>query len=54
MPKNVTVLEKMEEKMEPVPFLKKQGASGKLERMPKMEDLQVPFDLQLIIEYYSR
>lgn len=54
MQKNVTVLEKMEEKMEPLPFLKKQGVSGKLERMPKMEDLQVPFDLQLIIEYYSR
>ncbi len=37
-----------------LPFIKKQGLVGKLERMPKMEDIQVPFDLQLIIEYYSR
>jgi len=37
-----------------LPFLKKKGFLGKLERMPKMEDVQVPFDLQLIIEYYSR
>jgi len=37
-----------------LPFLKKQGFIGKLERMPKIEDVQVPFDLQLIIEYYSR
>ena len=37
-----------------LPFLKKKAFLGKLERMPKMEDVQVPFDLQLIIEYYSR
>jgi small subunit ribosomal protein S4 len=54
MQKNPKILEILEEKQETLPFLKKQGVSGKLERMPKKEDLQVPFDLQLIIEYYSR
>jgi small subunit ribosomal protein S4 len=55
MQKNLQVVElaKEEEKVF-LPFLKKQGQLGKLERMPKMEDIQVPFDLQLIIEYYSR
>lgn len=54
MKKNPKILELLEEKQETLPFLKKQGISGKLERLPKKEDLQVPFDLQLIIEYYSR
>jgi small subunit ribosomal protein S4 len=54
MQKNPRILEILEEKQDVLPFLKKQGVSGKLERMPKKEDLQVPFDLQLIIEYYSR
>jgi small subunit ribosomal protein S4 len=35
-------------------FLSKNKASGKLLRLPKREDVQVPFDTQLIIEYYSR
>ncbi len=52
--KNPRILELAEEKVEVLPFLKKQGSVGKLVRMPKKEDLQVPFDLQLIIEYYSR
>jgi small subunit ribosomal protein S4 len=51
---NKIVLETNEEKAEVLPFLDKKGLSGKLVRMPKTEDLQVPFDLQLIIEYYSR
>lgn len=54
MQKNARVLEAMEETKDILPFLKKQGFSGKLIRMPKKEDLQMPFDLQLIIEYYSR
>lgn len=54
MQKNPKILEILEEKQDVLPFLKKQGVAGKLERMPKKEDLQVPFDLQLIIEYYSR
>ncbi len=54
MQKNPKILELLEENQEALPFLKKQGFSGKLERMPKKEDVQVPFDLQLIVEYYSR
>ncbi|OGH24329.1 MAG: 30S ribosomal protein S4 [Candidatus Levybacteria bacterium RIFCSPLOWO2_01_FULL_39_24] len=53
--KNPQVLALLEEKDKIIiPFLKRQGTSGKLVRMPKKEDVQVPFDLQLIIEYYSR
>jgi small subunit ribosomal protein S4 len=37
-----------------LPFLKREGTAGKLLRMPKKEDLTLPFDPQLIIEYYSR
>ena len=53
--KNVQVLSLLEEKDKVIiPFLKRQGLVGKLVRMPKKDDVQVPFDLQLIIEYYSR
>jgi small subunit ribosomal protein S4 len=54
MQSNKVILETNKEKEEVLPFLNKKGLSGKLVRMPKTEDLQVPFDLQLIIEYYSR
>jgi small subunit ribosomal protein S4 len=53
--KNVQVLALLEDSNRvAVPFIKKEGLSGKLLRMPKKDDVQVPFDLQLIIEYYSR
>jgi small subunit ribosomal protein S4 len=52
--KNPLVLQAMEEKTEFVPYVVRKGASGKLLRLPKKEDLEVPFDTQLIIEYYSR
>jgi small subunit ribosomal protein S4 len=53
--KNPAVAELLNDKeLQVLPFIKKQGVSGKLVRMPKKEDLVVPFDLQLIIEYYSR
>jgi len=53
--KNVQVLALLEEKDKVVvPFLKKDGLSGKLLRMPKKDDIIPPFDLQLIVEYYSR
>jgi small subunit ribosomal protein S4 len=53
--KNPQVVELLSNKeMLLLPFIKKQGVSGKLVRMPKKDDLVVPFDLQLIIEYYSR
>jgi len=54
--KNVQILKLLEEEKDKVmvPFLKRQGLLGKLLRIPKKDDIQVPFDLQLIIEYYSR
>ena len=53
--KTPAVIEKMEEKdIQLLPFLVKKGDVGKLLRFPKKEDLQVPFNLQLIFEYYSR
>jgi len=52
--KNPQVLQAIEEKTSTLPFIKKEGIYGKLIRMPKREDIQLPFDLQLIVEYYSR
>ncbi len=53
--KNPQIVELLNDKeIKILPFIKKEGVSGKLLRMPKKEDLEVPFDLQLIIEYYSR
>ena len=52
--KNPAVLQAMEENKDLLQYVKREGASGKLLRMPKREDLEVPFNIQLIIEYYSR
>ena len=53
--KNPQVLKLLEEKDKIIlPFLDRKGIAGKLTRMPKREDIQFPFDLQMIIEYYSR
>jgi small subunit ribosomal protein S4 len=52
--KNPLVLQAMEEKKEFVPYVMRKGSVGKLVRIPKKEDLEVPFNTQLIIEYYSR
>lgn len=54
MQKNPQIEKSATEKEETLPFLGKQGLSGKLVRMPKREDVQVLFNTQLIIEYYSR
>lgn len=54
MQNNPKVLELSTQESVIMPFLDKKGLSGKLIRMPKNEDVQVLFDLQLIIEYYSR
>jgi small subunit ribosomal protein S4 len=51
---NPQVLELAKEDHETLPFLQRKAFSGKLLRLPKKDDMQVPFDLQLIIEYYSR
>ena len=37
-----------------IPFLNRNKLSGRLVRMPKKDDLELPFNIQLIIEYYSR
>ncbi|MBI2195683.1 MAG: 30S ribosomal protein S4 [Candidatus Levybacteria bacterium] len=37
-----------------LPFLSRKKDEGVLTRLPKREDIEVPFNLQLIIEYYSR
>jgi len=52
---NPGVLEAIGKKeMQILPFLKREGMSGKVVKMPKREDVEVLFDLQPIIEYYSR
>ncbi|MCL5019426.1 MAG: 30S ribosomal protein S4 [Patescibacteria group bacterium] len=51
---NTVLTKQIEEKTEIAPFLEKKAFSGKLLRMPKRSDVQVLFDTQLIIEYYSR
>ncbi len=52
--KNQLVLQALEERKELLPFIERKGAVGKLMRTPKKDDLEVPFNTQLIIEYYSR
>ncbi len=52
--KNPGVLASLEEEKELLPFVKREGLSGKLVRLPKKEDIQVPFNIRTIIEYYSR
>jgi small subunit ribosomal protein S4 len=42
------------EKKDVLPFLERQGTQGKLLRQPLKPDLEVLFNTQLIIEYYSR
>ena len=56
MQKNPKIVEllKEEEDHKVLPFIQRKGMSGKLLRMPQKGDMEVPFDLQLIIEYYSR
>ncbi len=51
---NVTTKKEGDEEKRILSFLEKQGPAGKLTRLPKREDVEVPFDTQLIVEYYSR
>ena len=51
---NAQVLDALKQEEVILPYIKRQGLSGKLVRMPKRDDLQVPFNLRPIIEYYSR
>lgn len=54
MQKTADVIKLMQEKAELVSFVTREGTQGKLTRMPKSEDIVVPFNTQQIIEYYSR
>ncbi len=52
--KNPDVIKVMAEDRQMLNFLERKAHIGKLSRMPKKEDIEVPFNMQLIIEYYSR
>lgn len=52
--KNPDVMKLLAEEKQLLPFLERKATVGKLSRMPKKEDVEVPFNMQLIIEYYSR
>lgn len=53
--KNPQILKLLDDKGKIVlPFLARKGPAGKLVRMPTSEDVKSPFDLQGVIEYYSR
>lgn len=54
--KNPQVLQTIEDRNNLVlPFLRMgKNLTGELIRLPKREEIQAPFDVQLIIEYYSR
>ena len=54
MQSNVQITKLMSEEKVVLPFLEKKATVGKLVRMPKRTDVEVPFDTNLIIEYYSR
>ena len=54
MYKNPSIEKLLQEKKEILAFLEKTGPFGKLIRMPKREDVEVLFNTQMIIEYYSR
>ncbi len=51
---NPSVLKAMEENAVVVPFLSRKEFLGTLLESPKGKDVEVPFNTQLIIEYYSR
>lgn len=52
--KTPNVAKVLEEKPNLLPFIERQGPVGKLKNMPNREDIEVPFNTQQIIEYYSR
>lgn len=52
--KTPDVMGLLKEDKKVLPFIDRKANVGKLVRMPKREDVEVPFDFRLIIEYYSR
>ena len=51
---NVQIVKLFKEEQHLLSFLKKEGIAGMLVRMPKSDDVEVPFNTRQIIEYYSR
>ncbi|MBI2034769.1 MAG: 30S ribosomal protein S4 [Candidatus Levybacteria bacterium] len=51
---NVQIAKLLKEEQHLLSFLKREGIAGTLLRMPKSQDVEVPFDTRQIIEYYSR
>ncbi len=54
MQSNVHVTKLLSEEKILLPFLEKKGTVGKFIRLPKLSEIETPFDTRLIIEYYSR
>lgn len=52
--KNVQVAKLISEEKKMLPFLDRKATLGKLIRQPKREDVDVVFNVQMIVEYYSR
>lgn len=52
--KNPHIVKLLEDTTTLLPFLERKVTVGKLARMPKGADIEVPFNTQQIIEYYSR
>ncbi|HSW97214.1 MAG TPA: 30S ribosomal protein S4 [Candidatus Saccharimonadales bacterium] len=52
--KNVQITKLLAEEKKMLPFLERKATLGKLIRQPKKEDIDVVFNVQMIIEYYSR
>lgn len=52
--KNPDVVKLLTDEATLLPYLERKGHVGKLTKDPKKEDVEVPFDVQQIIEWYSR
>lgn len=52
--KNPQIVKLLAEEKVVLPFLDRKATLGKLIRQPKKDDVDVVFNVQMIIEYYSR
>jgi small subunit ribosomal protein S4 len=52
--KNPQIIKLMAEEKKMLPYLERKATHGKLIRQPKKDDIDVVFNVQMIIEYYSR
>ena len=51
---NPHITKLLSEEKKILPFLERKATHGRLTRLPKKGDVEVPFNVQMIIEYYSR